>query len=122
MKYISNQPSIFTRHSFSPFLLLGVFFIVIISSCSKDGSKEGQIPGDEPQVADTPLLILRPSSETGITFQNTINETFEMNITTHINTSNGGGVAVLDADKDGLQDLYFISSSGENKLYRNQGN
>jgi len=112
----------FIRKSFSPFFLPGLLSVLILISCSKDAPKEGQIPGDEPLVAESPLLILRPSSETGITFQNIINETFEMNITTHINTSNGGGVAVLDADKDGLQDLYFISSSGENKLYLNQGN
>ncbi|MEP6858586.1 MAG: VCBS repeat-containing protein, partial [Gemmatimonadales bacterium] len=35
---------------------------------------------------------------------------------------NGGGVAVGDVDGDGLQDLYFTSNLGPNKLYRNKGN
>lgn len=103
------------------FLIFIPAFLLTIYSCSKTPG-EKQIPGDETLTAEHPLLQLLPSSETGIDFKNTINETFEMNITTHINTSNGGGVAVLDANNDGLQDLYFISSSGENKFYLNLGN
>ncbi|HEY3387384.1 MAG TPA: CRTAC1 family protein, partial [Saprospiraceae bacterium] len=120
MTFHSTQTSIFTRLPFSLILLAG-FVLVSLLSCKETGTNEGQIPGDEPQVATSPLLVLRSSGETGITFRNKIIETFDMNITTNINTYNGGGVAVLDANKDGLQDLYFISCSGENKFYLNQG-
>ena len=95
-------------------------FILVPFSCTK-APDERNIPGDETLTAEEPLLKLLPSDETGIDFENNIKETFEMNITTHINTSNGGGVAILDVNKDGLQDVYFISSSGENKLYLNLG-
>lgn len=101
--------------------LLFLIFILSITACSKSTKPKDQIPGDPYTEAKDPLLVLRPSGETGINFRNIIEETFEMNITTHINTSNGGGVAVLDANLDGLQDLYFISSSGENKFYLNEG-
>ena len=110
----------FSRSILFPFFLFLTLFVLVLVSCSK--STDGKsIPGDENLKAQDPLLKLLPSAETGIDFKNTINETFEMNITTHINTSNGGGVAILDANKDGLQDIYFISSSGENKFYLNLG-
>ena len=96
-------------------------FTLVSVSCTKTPG-EKKIAGDETLTAEEPLLQLLSPDETGIHFSNTINETFEMNITTHINTSNGGGVAILDANNDGLQDVYFISSSGENKFYLNQGN
>ena len=101
-------------------LVLSTIFSTL--SCSKKDAPKDKIPADPYLEARSPILVLRPSSETGIDFRNIIEETFEMNITTHINTSNGGGVAVLDANLDGLQDLYFISSSGENRFYLNEGN
>ncbi len=104
-------------------LLFSIFSIILLiagSSCNQKAVNSG-IPGEETLTASSPLLKLLPSSETGIDFKNYIHETFEMNITTHINTSNGGGVAIFDANNDGLQDIYMISSSAENKLYINQG-
>jgi enediyne biosynthesis protein E4 len=35
---------------------------------------------------------------------------------------NGAGVGVADFNNDGLQDIYFVSNTGSNKLYLNQGN
>jgi hypothetical protein len=105
--------------SFATFLLLSI----ACSACKKtDLTADASIPGDKTLEAANPLLKLLTAEETGLDFQNTINETFEMNITTHINTSNGGGVAILDANKDGLPDVYLVSSSGENKFYVNEGN
>ena len=101
---------------------LGLSIIILLLSCrEKDAFTSEELPGDETLVASDPLLKLLPASHTGIDFKNYIRETFELNITTHINTSNGGGVAILDANNDGLQDIYLISSSAENKLYINQG-
>lgn len=101
---------------------LSILLGILLLACSKKESIVSDTPGDQPLLASAPLLKLLPSAETGINFKNFIQETFEMNITTHINTSNGGGVAILDANNDGLQDVYMVSSSAENKLYINQGN
>jgi hypothetical protein len=65
----------------------------------------------------TPLL----PSQTGISFQNTLPETPELNIITYEYYYNGGGVGVGDFNNDGLPDLYFTANVGPNKLYLNKG-
>ncbi|MBI5914973.1 MAG: VCBS repeat-containing protein [Bacteroidetes bacterium] len=98
-------------------LLSGIF------SCKKDAGNTNGVPspGEETLTASEPLLKLLSAKETGIDFQNNIAETFENNITTNINISNGGGVAIADINNDGLPDVYFISSTGKNKLFQNMG-
>ena len=71
--------------------------------------------------AESPLLQLLPSEQTGIDFVNTITETPENNILKNTNFYNGGGLAVADINNDGLPDLYFINCDGKNGLYLNQG-
>lgn len=62
-----------------------------------------------------------PSSRSGITFKNIITEDEKANALTHENLYNGGGVAVGDLNNDGLEDIFFISNMGMNKLYQNLG-
>lgn len=71
--------------------------------------------------ASRPLLKLLDAEDTGIGLSNQIEESFELNVTRHINNSNGGGVAIFDANNNELPDVYFISSTGENKFYLNKG-
>lgn len=63
-----------------------------------------------------------PSSQTGISFRNTLVETADLNIITYEYFYNGGGVAVGDFNNDGLSDLYFTANVVPNKLYLNKGN
>ena len=58
---------------------------------------------------------------TGIDFENKITETIEMNGFNYMNFNNGAGVAVADYNNDGLQDIYFLSTIGDNKLFLNKG-
>jgi hypothetical protein len=79
--------------------------------------------GSEPTLtAKKPLLQLLSPGETGIDFENQITEDATHNIFSNINQYNGGGVAVADINNDNLPDIYFISTSGKNRLYLNQGN
>ncbi len=67
------------------------------------------------------LFTLLPSKHTGISFVNQLQESPELNILTYLYYYNGAGVAVGDFNNDELEDLYFISNQGENRLYINRG-
>ena len=120
---MSKYFDLFQRRTFVNLLRAGVLILIFLfPSCSPEHSENaGNLAGEETLTAASPLLKLLPASETGIDFQNAIAETFENNITTNINIYNGGGVAVADINNDNLPDLYFISTTGENKLYQNLG-
>ncbi|TXE13013.1 RNA-binding protein [Seonamhaeicola algicola] len=68
------------------------------------------------------LFSVLPSKQTGITFVNKLTETLDHNYYQYNYLYIGGGVAAADFNNDGLQDLFFISNSNENKLYLNKGN
>jgi hypothetical protein len=69
-----------------------------------------------------PNLFLLKNNSTGITFDNTLNYTEELNPYTYRNFYNGGGVALGDIDNDGLLDIYFTGNLVDNQLYLNKGN
>ena len=56
-----------------------------------------------------------------IYFKNNIKESMDFNFLNYPYLYTGAGVAVGDIDNDGLQDVYFISNFGPNKLYKNEG-
>ncbi|MFL5739532.1 MAG: VCBS repeat-containing protein [Flavisolibacter sp.] len=58
----------------------------------------------------------------GIDFQNNVEDGRKDNSFLFRNFYNGGGVAIGDLDNDGLADVFFTSNAGNNKLYRNKGN
>ena len=56
-----------------------------------------------------------------IDFSNPLAEGLNTNVLLYEYFYNGGGVAVSDINNDGLQDIYFSSNLGDNKLYLNKG-
>jgi hypothetical protein len=68
------------------------------------------------------LFSTVPSSYTGVTFRNDILENNNFFYYNYMYLYNGAGVGVGDINNDGLQDIYFSSTTGFNKLYLNQGN
>lgn len=100
-------------------LLLHYFTILIVLlSCSSDPSIKRN--GEFTDNAST-LFSKAPSSETNIDFTNVIKEDMQYNFLSYPYLYAGGGVAIGDIDNDGLQDLFFVSNFGENKLYKNKG-
>jgi hypothetical protein len=67
------------------------------------------------------LFRMLPSDESGITFNNRIEDTDTFNILTHEYIYNGGGVGISDFNNDGLQDIFFTGNLVPNKLYLNKG-
>lgn len=69
-----------------------------------------------------PSLFNLKDDSIGITFQNTLQYTEELNPYTYRNFYNGGGVALGDINNDGLLDIYFTGNLVDNQLYLNKGN
>ncbi|WP_318310522.1 VCBS repeat-containing protein [Flagellimonas crocea] len=67
------------------------------------------------------LFVLRDSQDTGIMFNNRLEQTPELNILNYLYFYNGAGVAAGDFNGDNLVDLYFTSNQGPDKLYLNKG-
>ena len=61
------------------------------------------------------------SNSSGIDFINKIQDSPQLSILDYLYFYNGGGVAAGDFNNDGLEDLFFVSNTGENKLYQNNG-
>ena len=68
------------------------------------------------------LFSSLPSSYTGITFRNDIQENNNLYYYTYEYLYIGSGVSTGDINNDGLQDIYFCATTGFNKLYLNTGN
>lgn len=88
------------------------FFI----SCNNNSEKE--------QTQTEPVVFKKiPSSESGISFNNLVDENYtKNNFDAFGYVYNGAGVAIGDINNDGLQDIYFTGNDVPNKLYLNQGN
>ncbi|MEZ0540600.1 VCBS repeat-containing protein [Fibrella arboris] len=68
-----------------------------------------------------PLFEQLPSSQTHITFTNSLTPSEQVNGFTFTNFYNGGGVAVGDVNKDGFTDVFFTGNQASCRLYLNQG-
>lgn len=100
---------------------ISIFWLLLLLSsflltCNSGGTKESN------QKADGPTLFrLLEAEQTQVNFQNTLTEGLNTNILMYEYFYNGGGVAVGDLNRDGLEDLYFTANMSENKLYLNKG-
>jgi enediyne biosynthesis protein E4 len=90
--------------------IAAIFILLIIAfACKKQTNTET-------------LFQLAKSEDTGIQFSNDIDDKDSMNIIQYLYYYNGAGVATADFDNDGLNDIFFVSNKGKNKLYINKGN
>ncbi|MBC3784763.1 VCBS repeat-containing protein [Spirosoma utsteinense] len=70
---------------------------------------------------EKPLFERLDSSDTGITFSNTITDNDTLNILNYQYIYNGGGVGVGDFNGDQKPDLFFAGNQVANRLYVNKG-
>lgn len=67
------------------------------------------------------LFSVLNERQTGILFNNRLEENTFLNGFVYEYYYNGAGVATADFNKDGLMDIYFVSNRRANHLYLNQG-
>lgn len=99
------------RASWWPFFLLLLTFSI---GCENE-TKE------TPAAHQSPNFRLLKKAETGLDFENLIQQNLEFNVFNYMYFFNGGGVGAGDFNQDGWVDLFFTSNMGPNKLFLNQG-
>ena len=98
-------------------LIICLLFLTTLS-CIKETSTKKDI--EKPNTNEV-LFQKITSKESTISFKNNIKQTYEFSFMNYAYIYTGAGVAVGDIDNDGLEDLYFVSNFGPNKLYKNNG-
>lgn len=88
--------------------------LVFLSSCKEEMVKKKETNAST-------LFTLVSNSQTNIHFTNTVEENIDFHALNYPYVYNGGGVALGDVNNDGLDDIYFTSNQGSNKLYINKG-
>lgn len=68
------------------------------------------------------MFDILTGASTGVTFNNEIKETYELNYYRYGYSYNGGGVGICDLNNDGLMDLFFTGNVVKDKLFLNKGN
>ena len=74
------------------------------------------------EVQQDKQTLFQLMNDTGINFENKVNDSSDDNCFLYRNFYNGGGVAIGDINNDGLADVMFTSNMSDNKLYLNKGN
>jgi len=100
--------------------LIGIAFFLLTAIACKNSAGEEETSESEQTVA-SPLFTLLSPEKTNVSFNNTLTETPYANIVSYPYFYNGGGVAIGDLNKDGLQDIYFSGNLVANRLYLNKG-
>lgn len=97
---------------------LAIVALLACFGCSDTGNA---LPKKEKLPADSPLFQKLSAEQTGINFVNRITEDENYNHILVDVVFNGAGVAVIDVNNDGLQDLFFAGNMESDRLYLNKG-
>ncbi|MFZ4477942.1 MAG: FG-GAP repeat domain-containing protein, partial [Saprospiraceae bacterium] len=99
---------------------LAFFCLLLFFACTPDSRLH---PGKDtrPAPAPTTQFELLSPERSGIQFVPTVQEEFRYNFLADPYIYNGGGVAVIDVNNDGLQDLFFTARLQGCRLYLNKG-
>jgi len=87
--------------------ILSLYLLAILFGCQSEPNTQ---------------FIALPAAQTGIKFNNVIQDHDTLSVLNYEYIYNGGGVAIGDLNGDDLQDLVFTANMVDNAIYLNQGN
>ncbi len=102
------------------YFLMAIAGMTSLLACNQSEKTTDQSSGKE--VEKIQLFEELGPDQTGLTFTNEVKETREYNHIQQDVVFNGGGVAVVDINNDGLLDVYFAGNMVSDKLFLNKGN
>lgn len=100
------------------FLSILLILLLLFPACNDNSAPKRLLTGQNSSALFTKI----EKEESGVIFNNILQESDQLNTYTYLNTYNGGGVAIGDINNDGLPDIYFTGNLEKNKLYLNKGN
>ncbi len=95
------------------------FFCAILTSVIFSACNADQVDSNTNDVLKFQKI---ESDQSGLNFQNVVENTPELNALVFETYYNGGGVGIGDFDQDGLLDVYLGGNQVADKLFRNKGN
>lgn len=100
-----------------------LFLTILIFSCSDDKGSSVAPEEEKVKYSGPTLFEDLDSSKTHIDFSNKLKEDLSGNdnLFEYDYFYNGAGVAAIDINQDGLQDLFFAGNQVDNRLYLNEG-
>ena len=101
--------------------LLALLSLLFFVGCQQEQQTESAKP-ETSSTAIPPVFKKVPSTQSGVTFANKVDENINTFFDVFAYVYNGGGVAIGDINNDGLPDIYFTGNEVPNKLYLNEGN
>lgn len=102
-------------------LLAALCLVSGVAACSRTPDSAEVAQAGEAPVPRNALFTKLPSSETGVRFENRLEDSPELNVFTYRNYYNGGGVGIADLNGDGLPEIVMTSNLEGPRLYLNQG-
>ena len=105
------------------FCLFSVLICLVVS-CEEASNPTSNNKAASINIAPSTLQLFEQllPSQTGIDFNNLIQENLKINYMRYDGVYQGAGVAVGDINNDGLADIYFTGNMVPDRLYLNKGN
>ncbi len=125
LPFTNERTTAMNRSAFYLNIALACCVAIGTLACSDAQKKNSLIPDMHEQDLTPPadaLFKKLPASATGIDFQNTLKEDWNINSLYYPYLYNSAGLGIIDINNDGLQDVFFASTMNACKLYLNKGN